>query len=138
MLLSHTDPEERTEMLSWLNSHYPKFLFDSNARINYGFTPFNVDWRRDDIRIDDTCRCGPFIDFAFTLRTYGYPHMLAHILRNADWKIKARFREMRVDTHTPWKDMRFSGPWTRLDDPDFPLGWSAGADRRRQIGTVSI
>ena len=134
MLLSHADRAERARMLSWLNRHHPKFLFDTNARERYGFPALNVDWDIQDIRIDAAVTDGRFIDFGFTLRSYTYPHMLAHILRRAGWKVHGRYRTIRVEPTRPWEEMYFSGRWTHDDETHFPHGWSAGADRRRQEG----
>jgi hypothetical protein len=134
MLLRHADFFELVNMHYWLNRHNPRFLFDSNARIDYGFTPLNADWQREDVGIDGAGAIGPFIDFRFTLRTYRYPHALALILRMNGWRVNGRYRTMHVDPDTPWEDLHFSGAWTPDYEPDFPHGWSPGADRRRQEG----
>jgi hypothetical protein len=120
MLLSNADRAETTKMLDWLNSQNRKFLFDSNERISYGFRTSNVDWSREDIRVESRSRTGPFIDLRYTLRTYDYPHALAHVLRNTNWKIKAKYRQNCIETDKPWSEIRFSGLWTYLCDPDFP------------------
>ena len=135
MLLSHADRAEMARMLYWLNHHNRKFLFDSNARLDYGFTSLNADWRKEDIRIDGAVRAGPFIDFGFTLRSYPYPHTLALILRRDGWKVNGRYRTLRVEPDRKWEEMYFSGRWTQAYETHFPHGWSAGADRRRQEGS---
>ena len=61
--------------------------------------------------------------------------MLAHILRNAGWRVNGRYRTIDTAPDTPWAQMAFSGRWAP-DEPDFPHGWSAGADRRRQEGRL--
>ena len=134
MLLRHADVFELANMHYWLNRHDPRFLFDSSARIDYGFTPLNADWQRQHIRIDGAGAIGPFIDFRFTLRTYRYPHALALILRRDSWRLSGRWRTMQVDPDTPWEDLHFAGPWTLDCRPHFPHGWSPRADRRRQEG----
>ena len=134
MLLSHPDAAQRSDMRHWLSVYDSKFLFDTHARMHYGFPALNVDWHRDDVRIDRTSPFGPFIDLGFTLRSYAYPHMLAFILRNAGWSVNGRYRTISVDHTTPWAQMSFSGRWTHDYEPRFPHGWSAGADRRRQEG----
>ena len=134
MLLSHASFEEMVRMHDWLNRHNPRFLFDGNARLDFGFQALNADWRREDIRIDSAGAVGGFIDFRFTLRTYPYPHALALILRRNGWRVNGRWRTMLVDPATPWEDLHFSGEWTRNYEADFPHGWSPGADRRRQEG----
>ena len=136
MLLGHRDAAQRGDMRHWLSVHDPKFLFDTHARMDYGFPALNVDWHRDDVRIDSTSPFGPFIDLGFTLRSYAYPHMLAFILRNAGWSVNGRYRTIDADPTTPWAEMRFAGRWTHDYEPRFPHGWSARADRRRQEGRL--
>ena len=137
MLLSHPDGAQRCNMLHCLNVCDPKFLFDSSARVDYGLpVAYYVDWYRDDVRIDNACLVGSFIDFRYTLRSYAYPQMLTYILRNADWKVNCRYRTIDTVTDTPWAEMRFAGRWTHDYEPHFPHGWSARADRRRQEGRL--
>lgn len=136
MLLSHASFVEMARMHDWLNRHDPRFLFDSNARLDFGFQALNADWQRGDIRIDSAAAVGRFIDFRFTLRTYMYPHALALILRRGGWRVNGRWRTMHVAPDTPWEELHFSGEWTRNYEPDFPHGWSPRADRRRQEGVA--
>ena len=103
MLLHHEDVTAMAKMLDWL-THNAKFLFDKDQRVSYGLWPVNVvnnaDWVQADVRVDQRCRTGPFIDLQFTLREYIYPHLLARILRGGGWKIKGRWREQQVAAGT--------------------------------------
>jgi hypothetical protein len=136
MLLYHENPEQMKKMFEWLKTHDDKFLFDGNQRLEYGLPIMPADWARVNVLIDG-CEWNlgsPVIDLRFTLKTYTYPHALAHILRTGGWKIKGRYQEISVDMDTEWKKMHFSGPWTELCDPGFPALHSAAADRARQEG----
>ncbi len=136
MLLSNADRAQVAKMLDWLNSINHKFLFDSWQRRKFGLIRIDCNWPDEDILVESTSRTGHYVDFRFTVRIHGYPHVLALVLHKSKWKIKARYRQIDVDRDTPWSEMHFSDRWTHLCDKDFPL-WGASADRARQTGTAT-
>ena len=140
LLMSPPSPAEKARMLHMLTRHHPKFLFRSNARMNYGLTIMNADWNPDNIRIDSACAAGPvrqLIEFHFTLRGYRFPWLIVNLLRWHGWKVNARHRKIFIENTTPWEDMCFSGAWNHDDEPDFPYGWGPVTDRHRQEGTMA-